>query len=192
MNKTEKKILTFVQDALKHGHRYEPVASRKYEIMQYKMKRNIFLRETGLNIQSLLFWLDVSPEGLIYDKEYSDDPGLLEIKCPSNRRNSSPADLLSDHSFYLQQNKHGEFCFKKIIILIIIPKFKWQWDYSKLIIVILWYSSLNAWSKRGLNLITYLHDNKYFEKLILKSNFKLTSILLQTWMLEAVSLLQKS
>ena len=124
LNKTEKKILTFVQDALKHGHRYEPVASRKYEIMQYKMKRNIFLRETGLNIQSLLFWLDVSPEGLIYDKEYSDDPGLLEIKCPSNRRNSSPADLLSYHSFYLQQNKHGEFCLKKIIILIIIPKFK--------------------------------------------------------------------
>ena len=83
------------------------------------------------------------------------------------------------------------FCLKEIIILIIIPKFKWLWDYSKLIIVILWYSSLNAWSKRGLNLITYLHDNKYFEKLILKSNFKLTSILLQTWMLEAISIAEE-
>ena len=29
----------------------QPVARRKYyKIMQYKMKRNIFLRETGLNI----------------------------------------------------------------------------------------------------------------------------------------------
>ena len=83
------------------------------------------------------------------------------------------------------------FCLKEIIILIIIPKFKWLWDYSKLIIVILWYSSLHAWSKRGLNLITYLHDNKYFEKLILKSNFKLTSILLQTWMLEAISIAEE-
>ena len=59
------------------------------------MKRNIFLREVGLVIQRLLFQLGASPEGLIYDKEYSDNPGLLEIKCPSNRRNS-PADLPID------------------------------------------------------------------------------------------------
>ena len=92
----------------------QPVARRKYyEIMQYKMKRNIFLRETGLNIQPLLFWLGVRPDGLIYDEEYNDDPGLLEIKCPSNRRNSSPADLLSDHYFYLQRNKHGEILLKR-------------------------------------------------------------------------------
>ena len=40
-----KKIFTkFVQDALKHGHWYEPVDMRKYyEIMQYEMKRDIFL-----------------------------------------------------------------------------------------------------------------------------------------------------
>ena len=72
------------------------------------MKRNIFLREVGLVIQPLLFWLGASPDGLIYDKEYSDHPGLLEIKYPSNRRNSSLADLLKDQSFYLQQNKNGE------------------------------------------------------------------------------------
>ena len=43
------------------------------------MKRNIFLREAGLVIQPLLFWLGASPDGLIYDKEYSDHPGLFEI-----------------------------------------------------------------------------------------------------------------
>ena len=108
MSKKEKNP-KFVQDALKHGRRYEPVARRKYyEIMQYKMKRNVFLREAGLVIQPLLFWLGASADGLIYDKEYSDHPGSLEIKYPSNRRNSSPADLLSDQSFYLQQNKNGE------------------------------------------------------------------------------------
>ena len=70
--------------------------------LQCRMKRNIFLRDAGLITQFLLFWLSASPHGLNYDKNYIDHPGLLEIKCPSNRRNSSPADLLSDQSFYLQ------------------------------------------------------------------------------------------
>ena len=39
-----------------------------YEIMQRKMKRNIFLTEVGLVIQPLMFWLGVSPDGLISDK----------------------------------------------------------------------------------------------------------------------------
>ena len=108
------------------------------------MKQNIFLREAGLVIQSLLFWLGASQDGLIYDKEYSDHPGLLEIKCPSNKKNSSPADLLSDQSFYLHQNKNGEIVLKKIIFLVITPKFRWLWDYRKLIIVILLYSACNA------------------------------------------------
>ena len=67
--------------------------------LQCRMKRNILLRDPG---SGFLFWLGASPHGLNYDKTYSDHPGLFEIKCPSNRRNSSPADLLSDQSFYLQ------------------------------------------------------------------------------------------
>ena len=45
----EKKIPKFIQDSLKHGRRYEPVARRKcYEIMKCKMKRNIFLEKLDL------------------------------------------------------------------------------------------------------------------------------------------------
>lgn len=67
------------------------------------MKRDIFLREAGLVIKPLLFWLGTSPDGLSYDKEYDDHPGLLKIKIPSNTSNSSPAGLLCDQSFYFQQ-----------------------------------------------------------------------------------------
>ena len=88
---------------------------RKYEIIQYKMKRNIFLREIGLVIQPLLFWLATRPDGLISDKEYSDHPGLLEIKYASSRINSLPADLLSDQSFYLQHSKMVKFYLKNIV-----------------------------------------------------------------------------
>ena len=77
------------------------------------MKRNIFLTEAGLVMQLLLFWLGASPDRLICDKEYSDQPGLPETKCPSNNRNFSPADLLCNHSLYLQQNKIGEILLKK-------------------------------------------------------------------------------
>ena len=77
------------------------------------MERNIFLEKLNLLIQPLLFGFGASPDGSIYDKEYSDHPGLLEIKRPSNRRNSSLADLLRDQSFYLQQNKNVEVLLKK-------------------------------------------------------------------------------
>ena len=77
------------------------------------MKRNIFLREAGLVMQLLLSWLGAGPGRLICDKEYSDRPGLPEIKCTSNNRNFSPADLLCNHSLYLQQNKIGEVLIKK-------------------------------------------------------------------------------
>ena len=45
--------------------------------MQYNMKIIIFLGETGIAIQSLLFRLGTSLNGLICDKEHSDHPGLL-------------------------------------------------------------------------------------------------------------------
>ena len=69
-SKKEKKIPKFVQDVFKHGHRYEPVARCKYyEIMQYKMKRNVFLKEAGPVIQPLLFWLGASRViTLVYSK----------------------------------------------------------------------------------------------------------------------------
>ena len=77
-----------------------------------KWNKTFFLKAV-LVVQPLLFWLGASPDGLIYDKEYSDHPGLLKIKYPYNRRNSSLADFLSDQSFYLQQNKNGEILLKK-------------------------------------------------------------------------------
>ena len=57
----------------------------------------------------LLLWLDASPGGLIFVKGYSDHPGLLEIKNPSIRRNSSAAYLFSDWSLHLQQKNNRDF-----------------------------------------------------------------------------------
>ena len=82
---------------------------------------NIFHREAGLVIQPLLSWLGASLDGVIYDKEYSDHPGLLKIKCPSESRNSSAADLLNESSFYLQQNKMLRFYFKKSSFWLLYP-----------------------------------------------------------------------
>ena len=180
LSKKEKKIPNFVQDALKHGHCYEPVVRRKYyEIMQYRMKRNIFLREAGLVIQLLLFWLGASPDVLIYDKEYSDHPGLLEIKRPSNRRNSSLADLLRDQSFYLQQNKNVEVLLKKDHHFGYYTQVQMAMGLSQVN-----YCDLVVFTFKCMIITRVEFDNEYFEKLILKLNkfykiFMLPDILLQ-------------
>ena len=178
-SKKEKKILKFVQDVLKHGHRYETDARRKYyEIMQYKMKWNIFLKEAELVIQPLLFWFGASPDGLIYNKENSDHPGLLETNA------------LSTEDILFQQNYIQE------LFRMIIHKFRQLLDYCKLIIVILF-------TFKCMIITRVEFDNKCFENLILKfnefyKNFMLPGILLRrqikmmtlTWMLEVVSLLR--
>ena len=142
------------------------------------MKRNIFLREVGLVIQPLLFWLGASPDGLIYDKEYSDHPGLLEIKCPSNRRNSSLADLLKDQSFYLQQNKNGEILLKK----------DHHFGYYTQVQMAMGLSQVNycdfvVFTFKFMAITRVEFDNEHFEKLVLKlnefyKNFMLPGILL--------------
>ena len=74
------------------------------------MERNIFFTEAGLVIQTLLFWLGASSNRLIQcEEEYNDDPGLLEIKCPSNRRNYSPAGPLSDQCLSAAKQKWRDF-----------------------------------------------------------------------------------
>ena len=146
--------------------------------MQYKMKRNIFLREVGLVLQPMLFWLAARPDELIYDKEYSDHPSLLEIKYASNRINSLPADLLSDQSFYLQQNKNGEILFKK----------HHHFGYYTQVQMGIGLSQINCcdfvvFTFKCMIITRVEFDNEQFEKLILKlnkiyKNFMLPGILL--------------
>ena len=75
---------SFVQEAImKHGTQHEPVArSKYYEILKLKLKRDISIRETGIVMQPLLFWLAASPDGMVYDRNFDNTPRLIEIKCP--------------------------------------------------------------------------------------------------------------
>ena len=98
---------------------------------------------THLKVIQQLLLLGTSLDGLICDKEFSDHPALLGIKCLYNKRNSSPAELLNDQFFYLQQNHNGGFLFREMIIWDMISKFRWL---SQVLIVKLLYSHLNACS----------------------------------------------
>ena len=74
------------------------------------------------------------------------------------------------------KTKMVRFYLKNIIILIIIPKFRWPWDYRKLIIVIFTFKCMI--------LTRVKFDIEYFEKLILKlnefdKNFMLSGTFLQ-------------
>ena len=72
--------------------------------MSYKLNRPVKIREAGIIIQSQLFWLGASPDGVIFDKKIQ-EIGLLEIKCPHNKRNLSIKNIITDKTFYAAINK---------------------------------------------------------------------------------------
>ena len=102
-----------------------------------------------------------------------------QYKCPSNRRKSYPADLLRDQSFYIQQNKNGEILLQKghhfgYYTQVQMAMGLLQVNYCDFIVF--------TFSSTIITRVEF--DNKYFEKLILKSNefyknFILPGILLQ-------------
>ena len=50
-----KKCSNITQEALNHGKRFEPIAKQIYiDVMKFKLKQNVSVRETGLVIQPLL------------------------------------------------------------------------------------------------------------------------------------------
>ena len=67
--------------------------------MSYKLKRPVKTKEAGIIIQNELFWLDASPVGVIFEKKIK-EIGLLEIRCPHNKRNLSIESIISDKRFY--------------------------------------------------------------------------------------------
>ena len=98
----KKKFPKSVEDALKHGKTFEPIATELYvDVMKHKLNRHVFIRETGIVIQPNLYWLAASPDGLVKDSNNNPNIGLLEIKCPKSKRNSTPQELLGDQSFYI-------------------------------------------------------------------------------------------
>ena len=83
--------------------KFEPTARQIYiDVMEFKLKHNVSVRETGIVIQPLLYRLAASPEGLITDESSTPILGLIEIKCPFFKRNLHPQDMLKDKNFYVK------------------------------------------------------------------------------------------
>ena len=72
--------------------------------MSYKLNRPVKIREAGIIVQSQLFWLSTSPGGVIFDKKFQ-EIGLLEMKCPHNKRNLSIKNIITDKTFYTALSK---------------------------------------------------------------------------------------
>lgn len=100
--KQDEELPEFTREALKHGKMYEAPARKLYKnCLQYKMKHEITVRQTGLVIQPYLFWLAASPDGCVVDKT-TGGIGLIEIKCPKTKRNCKPLELCNDPKFYVE------------------------------------------------------------------------------------------
>ena len=92
-----------VKKRLKHGTHFEPVARDKYmEILKFQESRPIRVRETGLVMNPVLFWLGCIPDGLVFDGSILLPFGCLEIKCPENMKTLTPTQAMKDPSFYVE------------------------------------------------------------------------------------------
>ena len=86
-----KKSSNKTQEALNHGTKFEPSASQIYNnVMKFKWKHYVSVRETGIVIQLLLYWLAASPDGLVTDESATPIFGLIEIKYPLSKRSLRP------------------------------------------------------------------------------------------------------
>ena len=104
--KEEKHLPYAIKENFKHRNLYEPLAREKYEnIMQFYLNRDVQIRETGCVIQPNLFWLVARADGLVSDRSVEDKYvfGLIEIKCPKNKKNHTIDELISDESFYINR-----------------------------------------------------------------------------------------
>ena len=82
--------------------KFEPIARQiSINVLKFKLKQ-CFIRETGIVVQPLLYWLEASPEGLITDESDAPILGLIEIKCPFSKSNLHPQDKLKDKNFYVE------------------------------------------------------------------------------------------
>ena len=89
--------------SFKSWKKFEPIARQIYiDVMKFKLKHNVSVRETGIVIQPLLYWLAALPDGLITDESSTPILGLIEIKCPFSKRNLHPQDMLKDKHFYVE------------------------------------------------------------------------------------------
>ena len=94
-----KKCSNIIQETL---NKFAPIARQIYiDIMKFKSKHNVSVRETGIVIQPLLYWLAASPNGLITDESGTPIFGLIEINSPFSKRNLHLQDMPEDKNFYV-------------------------------------------------------------------------------------------
>ena len=150
------------RDNLDHGIVNEPIAREKYlDILKFKIKRKVQIRETGLVIQPNLFWVAASPDGLVMDMDAG--VGLIEIKCPKSKHSHSPSDLLADKNFYIRLNNDG------------LPELKPTHEYYTQIQMAMglsgaFFCDFVVYISQGLIIIRTPYDHQHFVKTMKKIN----------------------
>ena len=93
----------FTTAATQWGELNEPIAKLHYA--KYWNERGVTVRvvECGLTVHPSKGFLAASPDGIVQDTS-SGENGLLEIKCPYTKRNSSMTEACVDGNFFCTIN----------------------------------------------------------------------------------------
>ena len=122
------------------------------------------MRETGLVVNPVLFWLGWSPDCLVFDGRIPLPFGCLEIKCPENMKNLTPTQAMKDPSFYVEMRDRKP-ALKKNYSLGYTAKYSSRWGSHNLLGSILLFISSKASSSHGYSLMKSTSDHRYLNQL---------------------------
>ena len=96
-----------VKENMKHEEAYNEIAwGRYHKVMWFYLNREVQLREAGFLIQSHLPYVVATPDGVIWDASKNNDAiRILRTVCHRSLRNSDIEDILSDPSFFIEEDK---------------------------------------------------------------------------------------
>ena len=96
--------------SIAHGKAKEKVARTIYSNKMQKRIPQFVVYDAGLTVNPLWPELGASPDGKICDPSDPEPPfGLLEIKCPFTKRDSTINQAATDNSFYLEHRDNNYY-----------------------------------------------------------------------------------
>ena len=154
-----------LKDVLNYSRNFALVARQSYmDIMKFKLNHDICVRETGIVIQPSLYCLAASPDGMVPDKESTQNPGLIETKCAFSKRNATPLEMVHGKSFYVEM-KNGQPVLKNTHSSGYYTQIQMAFGLSGLT-----YCDFIVYSLKGCIIIRIPFDLEYFEDAVKKLN----------------------
>ncbi|XP_064482469.1 uncharacterized protein LOC135395153 [Ornithodoros turicata] len=93
---------SFSNAIVRHGTVNEPRAVQRYVQVMEHLGHNVIVHTCGLMVRPGCPWLGATPDRVVYDAQEDPPFGLVEVKCPWNKKSCSMDEALASPDFYIE------------------------------------------------------------------------------------------